>query len=148
METDRLSTLIDEKHRVLTQLRGLSGKQLELAEGGEMTPLLRLLAAKQNLIEELSRIETLLDPFRGQDPDARQWSSPDARQRCAQTAERCQRLLDEILEVERKGESTLVGRRDRAANQLSAAADATRARKAYASSAGAAPRRFDTTSGG
>jgi len=148
METDRLTTLIDEKYRVLTQLHGLSGKQLELVDSGEMAPLLRLLSAKQNLIDELTRIESQLDPFHRQDPESRQWSSPDARQRCAQTAEQCQRLLKEILEVERQGESTLVGRRDRTANQLSAAADAAHARKAYASMAGAAPRQFDTTSGG
>ena len=44
-----------------------------------MTQLLDLLAAKQQMLNDLQRIERGLDPFRSQDPDLRQWPNPESR---------------------------------------------------------------------
>jgi len=147
METDLLAESIDEKLRVLVQLHALARRQIELiGEGGDMTALLTVLSAKQNLLAELSKIEEKLDPFRDQDPAGRVWRSEEDRRRCAAAADRCRALIDETLLLEKQGEADLTKRRDRTAAQLQAAGGAARARRAYAHSAAGSRRQIDLTS--
>jgi len=136
METDLLAQLITEKHTVLRQLHDISQCQLSLvAENGDVTRLLGLLATKQTLIESLNDVERRLQPFRAQDPDQRKWRSVEDRQRCAQIAEQSRLLLQKIVEMEKQGETDLKRRRDQTATQLQAATNATEAREAYAHAA-------------
>jgi len=147
VETDLLTQLIDKKHGVLVQLHQTSQRQLSLArDGGDVARLLSLLAAKQTLLGELTKIEKCLDPFRAQDPERRVWRSPLDRQRCAQTADRSGSLLAEIMSMEKQGETELVRRRDAAAEQLQAAATAAQARQAYSTSAPVPDHQLDLTS--
>jgi len=134
METDRLAELIDQKQKVLTQLRQLADRQSRLIGEGNMSALLGLLAAKQKLLGNLQDLERQLDAFRQQDPDRRKWRSPQARERTRHAAERCATLLDEIMRVERQCESDLVRRRDIAATRLQGAHTASQARRAYTGS--------------
>jgi hypothetical protein len=82
-DTDLLSDWIRRKHNCLLHLRDLGRRQLELVRDGGMSELLDVLAAKQQLLVELQRVERGLDPFRGQDPDARPWGTPPAPPRGA-----------------------------------------------------------------
>ncbi|MCX7426539.1 MAG: hypothetical protein NTW96_13065 [Planctomycetia bacterium] len=138
-ETNELAALVERKHACLCRLREMGARQLELVRGGEMTALLDVLAAKQRLIGELQQIERALDPFRGEDADARHWPTPDERRRCAERLAECQSLLAEIVRGEKEGESELVRRRDEAAQQLQGAHVASQARGAYHA---ATPRSF------
>jgi len=131
LETDALAKLISAKRECLRQLRQLGRKQSDLIEGGEITALLDVLAAKQRPLIELQRIERALDRFRDQDPDRRRWRTPRDRQLCAEQLQQCEALLSEIVSQEKCSEAALIRRRDEAASRLQGAHLAQRASGAY-----------------
>ncbi len=79
LTTDRLSELIGEKRQVLAQLRDVGQRQTDLINHGDTGSLLKLLAAKQQLISTLQGVERELTPFYAEDPDRRAWASPQDR---------------------------------------------------------------------
>lgn len=131
LPTETLADLIDKRHRCLLQLRDLGRKQAELICAGEMNPLLRLISAKNQLIAALQSIEQGLAPFHEQDPEQRQWHSSAARDQSRQLSASCQELLQEVMELERQNEQTMIERRDQVAAQLQTAQAANSARGAY-----------------
>lgn len=131
LETDELAHWMDQKLNVLGQLRELARRQEEVVGAGEMSALMKLLAAKQTLIEVLTRCERGLDRFRPQDPESRRWRNPGDRARCAAKAARCGELLGEILVSERAAETTLARRRDQAASHLQGFQGQAQAQQAY-----------------
>ena len=146
METSILAELIAKKHDLLVQLRDVGKRQMELIAAGDMTHLLKLLSSKQRLLNGLQEIERQLDPFRQQNPDRRTWASEADRNRCGQTATRCDVLLAEVVEQERQSESRLLAHRDRAAVQLDGLQQAAQARRAYAEPLAADACRLDLSS--
>lgn len=146
METDLLANLIDQKHAVLLQLRELSQRQLGMIDENNMSDLLNLLSAKHSLLSQLQRVEGQLDPFRQQDPEQRAWRSQADRQRCAATAAAARELLDEIMEMEKQGESQLRANRDRTAQRLERVHQAGEVRSAYLHSHQRTGRRLDLAS--
>jgi hypothetical protein len=131
-DTDRLSELIAAKLQVVELLSGLARRQLELAEQAEMTALLKVLSAKQTVLDQLQRLERQLDPYREQDPERRVWRSAALRQRCQQQMDQCGHVLNEVMVLEKQGEAALVRRRQVAALALEQVQSATDARSAYA----------------
>ena len=101
LPTTQLADLIRRKHEVLSQLAVVGRRQKEIVERGETAALLQLLAAKQNLISVMQQVERELLPFHSEDPNARAWASPEARAECASQAAECNRLLAEVVELER-----------------------------------------------
>lgn len=116
--TQQLAELIREKRRVLTQLHQVSARQGELVAAGDVGALLKLLAAKQRLLSGLQTIEKALEPFRGEDPERRNWPHPQQRADCAADAEECRRLLAAVIEMEQQHERQMTERRDQLAHQL------------------------------
>lgn len=136
LETQRLAELIGRKHDCLMQLRDLGREQDGLIDDGEMTGLLQLLAVKQRLLESLQQVERQLDPYRDQDPEARQWTSQAERDRCAHMLVRCEALLKEIVNQEKQSEAQLRVRRDETAARLQNISLAHEARGAYINALG------------
>ncbi|TWT43174.1 flagellar export chaperone FlgN [Botrimarina hoheduenensis] len=118
--TETLADLVLRRRQLLERLLLLCGKQGELVEAGATGPLLTLLGAKQKLIDELTDTERLLNPFREEDPAARQWASAEARAACADNAQRCTDLLAAIRELEARHGKRMAERRDVIADQLQA----------------------------
>ncbi len=135
METEVLANLIDKKYEVLSLLRQLARAQQGIVHDGDMTRLMKLLATKQNLLNQLQHLEHQLDAFRHQDPDSRQWRSPQLRQTTRDMVTRCESLLNEIMLVEKQCESELIVRRDAAATRLQGIHTVTQATAAYLSNA-------------
>lgn len=133
METEVLAGLIDNKYEVLSALRQLARAQVAIVRDGDMTRLMKLLATKQDLLHRLQQVERQIDPFRGQDPESRQWSSPRRRQQVRDMTTRCESLLNEIMLVEKQCEGELVVRRDAAATRLQGIHSVTQATDAYLS---------------
>jgi hypothetical protein len=131
-DTDRLSELIAAKLQVVQLLVGLARRQIELAEQAEMASLLKLLAAKQTVLDQLQRLERELDPYRDQDPERRVWRSPADRQRCQLQMDACGRALGEAMTLEKQGEAAMVRRRQAAAEALLHVQSAADAAAAYA----------------
>jgi hypothetical protein len=134
-ETEKLAELIRRKHDCLTQLHAMGARQMELVQEGSMAELLDVLSAKQRSIDELQRLQKALDPFRGQAPEGRQWRTPEDRQQCAETIQRCEVLLGEIIQQEKRSTDELVRRRDEAAARLQEVHRASHVRGAYTAQA-------------
>jgi hypothetical protein len=130
-ETELLAQAISEKHACLVSLRELGRRQAQWIVDGDMERLLRLLAVKQQMIEQLQEIEKSLHPLRQQDPETRQWASERARQQCADQSAACQALLVEIVSQEKCCAEQLARRRDEVARRLEAASTSARTRGAY-----------------
>ncbi len=146
LETDLLAQLIGRKRDYLVQLRDLGPRQLALVREENMTALLSVLSVKQRLLWELQKLERQLDPFRGQDPDARRWPTPEARQQTARQLAECEALLAEIVQQDKQSEEELIRRRQRTAIQLRSVHAAHRARGAYLAPGRDAVGRLDLSS--
>jgi flagellar biosynthesis/type III secretory pathway chaperone len=131
LDTANLTKLLANKCELLTQLRELGTRQFQSIETADLSQLLSLLAAKQRLISRLQSIEQELDPYRMQLPEERFWANEADRHRTAELAATCQRLLADVVEIEKHSENRLVLRRDEAATRLQAAHFASQARQAY-----------------
>ena len=129
--TTTLADLMVKKRKCLEQLRDLGRRQLQLIAGGDATELLRVAAAKQQLIAALQMIEKRLAPFHEQAPESRAWANSEARAQCAADAEECRTLVQEVMAMEQDGERQLMQRRDDVAGQLRMAAQGGRVREAY-----------------
>jgi hypothetical protein len=129
--TEQLAVLIARKHEVLVQLRAVGVRQTDLVASGEVTALLKLLAAKQHLITRLQELELDLKPYYSGDPDRRLWRSPDERTRCAKQASDCNVLLEEIVRLEKFGAEKMNERKNEVAEQLQQVHAATHVRNAY-----------------
>jgi hypothetical protein len=129
--TQQLTALLERKHDYLSDLRDLGARQLETIGNGDLTTLMKILSAKQSLLDELQHIERQLDPYRETSPDQRVWPTPALRQHCEQLATRCRLLFAEVLQQERDAERQLVVQRDDAERQLQGMHAAAHAHGAY-----------------
>lgn len=129
--TERLSELVRKKHQVLVQLRDIGIRQMELVNGGDISALLTLLGAKQQLIAGLQVLEQELTGYYTEDPERRLWASPQQRSECAREAGACNTLLEEIVGLERVGAEKMKLRRNEVAAQLQQAQAGTQVRSAY-----------------
>jgi len=91
------------------------------------------------VMNQLQAVEQQLVPFRGDDPEARVWKSPVERAACQAQAERCNALLAETLELEKRAETEMTRRRDAAAAALNELQSASDAQSAYARPAAVFP---------
>jgi hypothetical protein len=129
--TERLAALITTKQQVLEILVQVSRRQLALIAGGEMATLIKLLAGKQTVMDQLQTLECELTPFRNEDPEQRVWASPAERTACQARVEQCNRLLAEAMDLEKRAEAAMVDRRQAAARALAAVQAGADARAAY-----------------
>jgi hypothetical protein len=129
--TEELAALIAKKHEVLVQLRAVGLRQSNLVGSGEIAALLKLLAAKQQLITCLQDLEGELKPYYAGDPDKRIWRSSEQRARCAKQASECNALLEEIVRLEKLGAERMNERKNEVAQQLQQVHAAAHVRNAY-----------------
>jgi hypothetical protein len=129
--TEQLAELVRAKHQVLTQLRDIGRRQTDLVTTGEIAALLQLLAGKQQFIVRLQELERELKPYYAENPDARKWRSPADRAQCAKQAEECNALLEEIVNLEKRGAEQMDARKSEVAAQLQHAHAAAHVRSAY-----------------
>ena len=129
--TEQLAGLIRRKHQVLMQLRDMGRRQAVLVTGGDIAPLLSLLAAKQELIAMLQTVERSLAPYYAESPEQRHWNSPQDRADCARLADECNALLEEIVQLEKDGAEKMAVRRNEVAEQLQQVHSAAQVRGAY-----------------
>lgn len=133
-DTDQLAELITKKYKCLTEIRDMGFRQRRYVEAGQMSELIKLLGAKQILINRLGQLERAMDPFRAEDPDARVWRSSEDRVKCRTISEDCDAILSEILEAERQSETTLQAQREETEKQLQGSHASTVTRQGYAES--------------
>src|SRR2546430_16986572 len=109
--TEKLAALITRKHEVLVQLRAIGSRQTDLVSSGEITALLKLLSAKQQLIARLQELELELKPYYTIDPEQRAWRTPEARAHCPSQAPECNTSLEEIERREKVRQEEMKNRK-------------------------------------
>lgn len=129
--TENLARHMRRKRELLAQMLTVGLRQRELIKEGNITDLLRILSAKQQLIDALVVTERELDAYRHDDPAERSWATPEARAACASNANDCQRLYEQIVSLEKEQEAQLADRRDGIAEQLRAVQSAQLVRQSY-----------------
>jgi hypothetical protein len=145
--TALLADLLGRKHDCLVLLHALGVRKQELIDVGAVgAGLFGILAETQQLIEQLQQLERDLDPYRGDDPSRRVWSSEAERMRCSGLTERSARLLAEVLERDARCEEILRRRSDETAAQLAMVNSGIVARGAYAANTGHFASSFDVIS--
>jgi hypothetical protein len=145
--TTVLAELLGRKHDCLVQLHALGLRKQEMIDVGAVgANLFGILGETQGLIEQLQQLERNLDPFRGDDPARRVWSSEAERTRCSALSERSARLLDEVLRRDAHCEEILRRRSEETAAQLALMNSGVVARGAYAADVGRSTSTFDVTS--
>ncbi len=111
MNTDLLVKRLQQKRDVLRQLLQLGRCQSRMTQPGATGSVMKLLAAKQRLVTALQAVDAALEPFRGQDPEARIWRRPADRAAARELAAECDRLLADAMALELDGDDD--ARRDR-----------------------------------
>jgi hypothetical protein len=129
--TEQLSELIRKKHQILVRLRDVGRQQADLVGVGEIGSLLKLLAGKQHLIAALQELERLLKPYYAENPDTRVWRTPAERAECARLVTECNTLLEEVVQLEKRGAEQMDARKNEVAQQLNQAHAASHVRNAY-----------------
>jgi hypothetical protein len=144
-DTQHLSALIERQWSILSALRLLAVHQADCLGADHVELLLSMIARKQPLLDELLQIQTLLNPYRGQDPDLRIWSDAAERERCKAMLVSCDQLHQEIVRLESHALDELEVQRSAVAAQLQECRDATLASSAYTSETILAESSFDLT---
>lgn len=135
-----LIALLEQQRKLYQQLRTLSDQQGPLVAEAQAEPLLGLLAQRQRLIDDLSGVNSLLEPFR-QRWDALWSTLADAqRSRIGALVKEVQSLLAGIIQQDERDRQALLTARNRVATELQNTTRVDRAVNAYraAPKAGAA----------
>ncbi len=129
--TELLLQCMRQRRDLLLALRALTNSQQEAMQTSEPSVTLGILSRKSNLLDELAQIHQRLIPFHHDDPEQRQWATPERRQLCQQLANEGQQLLREIIAVEQVTVDAISMQRDAIAAQLQNGTDSILASNAY-----------------
>ena len=98
--TEFLLHCLQERLKLLKAIRSLSDSQSQAALHGDVEVTLGLLARKQSLLEELSVLQSRLQPYHMDNPEDRVWLSAERRVYCQQISEECRHLLNQAMQLE------------------------------------------------
>ena len=137
---------------LLEQMLRISEKQWNIAQSGDVTFLLEILARKQRAFEMFEELERQLDPYRNIEPQDRRWDCEQDRLDCDAANRHCKKLLEDILALDTQSEAELARQKDEAHRQLQVIDTSGKAATAYArqniapvSPKKLSPERFDFT---
>lgn len=116
---------------MLGELLYASEKQWKFVQAGDTNLLLRLLAEKQKIFHSLEKIERELDPYRNIEPKDRQWENEQDRLDCDTAIQECNRLLEKIMETDKRSEAELIRQKDEIQKELNHSETSGRAAASY-----------------
>ena len=143
---DRLVGLLQQEKALYARFLELSGQQLAVIQGGDVSELLALLGRKQELLGQIDRVEQELSPAKENWDEVRASLSADERPAVEAMVEEVRRVLEELIALERKGEGLLRQQRQHTLDQIAQTERGCQLGSAYR--AGAKPvvnRYVDTT---
>ncbi|MBI1369502.1 MAG: hypothetical protein GC162_12720 [Planctomycetes bacterium] len=106
-----LISLLEQQQRIYEQLTDLSRKQTQLVSTGDAEPLLTVLGQRQQLIDQLTRLNSRVEPYKQDWPAL--WAQLDrmTQARVQQLISTVQSLLDAIVEQDEKDRAALSAQR-------------------------------------
>lgn len=131
-----LIALLEQQRDIYRRLDELSQSQSELVASGEAEPLLDVLAQRQSLIDELTRVNGRLDPYKQQWPTLFNQLDDASQQRIRALIDEVQKLLDRIIEQDEKDRQALSAQRDRAGDSMRQLSAGSAVNQAYGRHAG------------
>jgi flagellar biosynthesis/type III secretory pathway chaperone len=113
-----LLELLQRQQALYENLRDLGGQQTRLIESADTEQLLALLARRQQLIDQLTRLNQQLQPYKRDWTNC--WASldPPSRQRVSALIQRVGALVDQIMKADEADRVRLTHQRDEIADGL------------------------------
>ncbi|MBY0588126.1 flagellar protein FlgN [bacterium] len=144
MKTKELQELLEyfgREQACYTSLLDLSRQQRMLIEDGQMDHLLAVLGHKQQILGQVSEIETRLRPFKENWDVVRQSLSRDDRGMVDDALSTVEELLGELIGLEKESEELLVSQMSGVRQEMNEVATAKGVSSAYAQIPTSSPRR-------
>ncbi|GAA5508082.1 hypothetical protein [Novipirellula caenicola] len=135
MNSDELSSLVQQRHAAALELVELGHAQLAAVQSGRMNELMQLLSQKQKPLGVLSELSKRLHTAIGDDPETRQWASREMRSECRAQHEATETMLMELMKIESDCEQQLTKNRGEIEEQIRRSDGAKQANRSYAQSA-------------
>jgi hypothetical protein len=132
----RVEELLTLQQEYMGELDSLGERQTALVEEERTTELLELLASRQRLIDGVSELNALLEPFRARWDEMLGAMPGDMRDRLTRRLELLASLAAKIPQRDEADRAALEGRRDAVARELSGVNRGRGALAAYGGGAG------------
>lgn len=130
-DTQRLVTLLTQQRDIYQQLQALSGTQSQLVDSGSSEPLLAILAQRQQLIDELARLHSEMEPFRRRWEQVYGGLSGAQKEEVADLVKQVEGLLTAIIDQDNRDRQQLEDARTQVGGELTRMAHAGAASAAY-----------------
>ena len=128
--------LLTQQRLLYRQLRELAQKQSGLVDGNNPEMLLRVLAARQRIIDRLRGIDRELKPIRDEWQQIAQSLPAPQRQKAQKLVAEVQQILGEIIARDEKDTRALSHQQKQVAGEIKAAAAGKRVHQAYSQGSG------------
>ena len=145
---DKLIELLTRQYFLYGQLHELAQKQSQLVDGRDPEMLLKILAARQRLIDQLMSVGRELAPIRAEWPKVAAVLTPNERRETQRLIDSVREILSEIISHDEKDYKALDVQKQKVAGEIRGTTAGQRMNQAYAQAAGPSQNRFvDTRSG-
>ena len=135
LDGQRLLKVLDEQHRLYAAMRTLGIRQRKAIDEEKTDDLLRVLAERQGVIDQISRNDGVLDPYREFWDDLAEDLGESEKGDIERRLEELGVLMREITESDERDRKTLELRRDSIASQASGVRRGGAALRAYSDGA-------------
>ncbi|MCG3180684.1 MAG: hypothetical protein BIFFINMI_03047 [Phycisphaerae bacterium] len=142
---EELLDLLHRQHKLYQELHRLAQQQRSLIAAEDPSGLLAILSSRQRLIDQLSRINSRLEPVRADWKRIEQRLSTEQRKTAGRLVEQVGQLLAEILAADEADSRTLSARKAATGEQIRNLAAGSQVQAAYRRAAGAAPHAAGST---
>lgn len=140
-----LIELLSQQHRLYRQLYELAQQQSDLVSGDNPEMLLRILAARQRIIDRLTDINRRLEPIRVEWNRIAAALPPAKREEIQRLVDGVQEILANIIDRDEKDSKNLSRKKQTVSTELRNASQSKKMNQAYAQVARPAKSRFVDT---
>jgi len=132
LDGNRLLRVLDEQHRLYTAMRSLGIRQRQAIEGEQTDELLRVLAERQGVIDQITSNDGVLDPYREFWDDLAEDLDEPIKGDIERRLDELGVLMRQITESDEQDRKTLEERRDSVGSQAGGVRRGGAAMRAYA----------------
>ena len=129
---DNLIDMLIRQQKLYGQLQELSQKQSSLVDGNDPETLLKILAARQRVLDQLTVIDREMEPIRADWQAIYDRLAPQQRQEVRRLVSQIQEILGEVLARDARDTEELSRCQQQVAGKMRNASTGQRVNKAYA----------------
>jgi chorismate mutase len=140
MTADQTLAMLQEQLDCYKRLAKLAGTQHEHVQNSRTEELLTVLTQRQEVIDQLARLEEIIAPVKKEWNDYLGTLPADDRDRAAKVMEESRRLLEQITNNDKDDAMVLQQRKFRLGREINQASSARQFNRSYAAAAYARPK--------